>query len=244
MARMILISLTGHLLVLPALLLGSRLWLDPGRMPRMTTVYQVSLVAAAPRLLPPPPLPPPRPPQHVPPVPSLDTPAGAPRGDMPARGRPEPPPDLAPRGTPPMLQEWWKRQVAGVRVPAEAPVAPRGASRAPASPPASPVTALSIEGPPFPFPSYLGSIQGKITSHWAPPGIHRIGRETVAVVAFLLAPNGRVSRLMVEQGSGAPAYDEAALRAVHLAEPLPPFPEGFRESSLRVHFRFGVRRGP
>jgi TonB family protein len=64
------------------------------------------------------------------------------------------------------------------------------------------------------------------------------GEETV--VSFQLNRSGRIEResVKIEQSSGNSFYDQAALRAIYEADPLPPWPEGLHTDSLRIYFRF------
>jgi protein TonB len=55
---------------------------------------------------------------------------------------------------------------------------------------------------------------------------------------FEIGRDGTVTGLKVEKSSGNALYDQAALRAITDATPLPPLPDDFKESSLRVHLGF------
>ncbi len=87
---------------------------------------------------------------------------------------------------------------------------------------------LSLGFPPI----YFESIKNKIQRYWFPTS------NLMTVVAFNIKPSGEVAGLQVEKGSGDSFFDRSAIRAVMDSTPLPPFPEGFKEKDLRVHFTF------
>ncbi|MGH7492797.1 MAG: cell envelope integrity protein TolA [bacterium] len=93
-----------------------------------------------------------------------------------------------------------------------------------------------VDGPAFPFPHYLALLQFRIENQWQPtylgPG------EFLATVHFVVAKNGKILSVELEKSSGNFAFDQAALRAVHNADPLPMLPEGVGMETLGVHFDF------
>jgi protein TonB len=54
--------------------------------------------------------------------------------------------------------------------------------------------------------------------------------------------DGSIQVPRVEQSSGNPLYDQAALRAIVDASPFPPLPQDWARPSLRVMFRFDLMR--
>ncbi len=92
-----------------------------------------------------------------------------------------------------------------------------------------------------PNSSYYGNITRKIEIYWSPP-FESSAEIKEAVVNFILYPSGRIANPIIEKSSGNAFFDQAALRAVYEANPLPPFPQGIRESSLRVHFSFLLKK--
>ncbi len=81
-------------------------------------------------------------------------------------------------------------------------------------------------------PIYFESIKNKIQRYWFPTS------NLMTVVTFSIKPSGEVADLQVEKGSGNSFFDRSAIRAVMDSTPLPPFPEGFKEKDLNVHFTF------
>lgn len=101
-----------------------------------------------------------------------------------------------------------------------------------------PSITAAVEARDFKFGFYTRLIERKIGEAWSPPAIE-IGHELKEVViSFILMTTGKIEEIRVERSSGNTFLDQAALRAVYRADPLPPFPRGFREPSLRVHFSF------
>lgn len=98
--------------------------------------------------------------------------------------------------------------------------------------------ALKIDAAEFPFPEYLALIQYRIETQWQPPLSGR--GNFLTTVFFRIMPDGRVIDIRIEKTSGNFVMDQAALRAVSNANPLPPLPEGSGLPSLGVHFDFLV----
>ncbi len=83
--------------------------------------------------------------------------------------------------------------------------------------------ALSV-APEFKFPPYLALIREKIERNWnPPPGAKGIR----ATVTFKILRSGRVVDATPTQSSGNFYFDQAAMRAILVASPFPPLPEGF-----------------
>ncbi len=61
-----------------------------------------------------------------------------------------------------------------------------------------------------------------------PEEASRRKQEGTAVLDITLARDGTVLRVAVERSSGFPLIDEAAVKAVYDASPVPPFPESYR----------------
>ncbi|MFQ5630712.1 MAG: energy transducer TonB [bacterium] len=97
---------------------------------------------------------------------------------------------------------------------------------------------LKIDAPEFPFPEYLALIQYRIETQWRPPT--NAGGGLLTTVYFRIGKNGRLSDFKVTKTSGNFVVDQAALRAVYGADPLPALPPESGLSSLGVHFDFVV----
>jgi protein TonB len=90
----------------------------------------------------------------------------------------------------------------------------------------------------FRFAYYLEAIRERISYNWAPPALLGSPTEVVATVFFKIARDGTIDDAEVEKTSNHEIFDRAAVRAVKLADPLPPLPAGFKGKWLGVHFEF------
>jgi TonB family protein len=88
----------------------------------------------------------------------------------------------------------------------------------------------------FPFAYYISTVKRKIAANWQVPG--GSSEAVHCRVYFRVARNGSIDGASVETSSGNFLFDQAALRAVVQANPLPPLPGGFPDSYLGVHFSF------
>ena len=75
---------------------------------------------------------------------------------------------------------------------------------------------------------------------WSPPNVKQLEESAEVVIRFILGPTGKIQEVKVETSSGNHFFDQAALRAVYKADPLPPLPKGLREPNLEIHFRFSL----
>ena len=93
----------------------------------------------------------------------------------------------------------------------------------------------------FPFPSYLQKVDHKIRWQWAtPPLASRVNR---LVIRFMIRKDGGIdkSSVKIQESSGNDFFDQAAMRAVYAAHPLPPLPNAFQEDLLTVFMNFVVK---
>jgi TonB family protein len=164
----------------------------------------------------------PAPPERTPPARELSLPRPG-QKDLPSVIRPAPP-RLA--GTPPAP--------VGAPPARDTTIPPAPLGRAAGL--AHGVGAVASPGGDFPFTWYLKQVERKVYEKWTQPLRGTEGQK--AVVVFEIARDGQVSRARVEKSSGDIAYDQAALRAVTDANPLPRLPDDFKESPLRIHFGF------
>jgi periplasmic protein TonB len=228
MKRAFLVSVWFHVLIIvlvvvPTLRLGRRV-LRP-------SAYQVRVVELPPEPAPPAP---PRvepPPKQAPPKPKA---AAKPKISPPIRHKAEAPPPLKPKPQPPPE-------------PAPKQEAPRAetppAEPAPAPPQPSLMVRPKIDAPEFDCSSYCGVLQDKLSSEWKPPPVSAQG-PVQAVVVFTINRDGKVDNVSLERSSGNFYFDQAALRAVELAKPLPPLPRAWTGSTLRVHAPFTLQASP
>lgn len=96
---------------------------------------------------------------------------------------------------------------------------------------------MNLDVSDFPFGYYLITVRRKIAGNWSVPQ-SRASEEMSCRVYFKIARNGQIVSPDIEQSSGSFMFDQAALRAVMQASPLPPLPGGFPDQYLGVHFNF------
>ncbi|MCI0699096.1 TonB family protein [candidate division KSB1 bacterium] len=94
---------------------------------------------------------------------------------------------------------------------------------------------MKIDAEEFPFPYYLVQVQNKIEQQWHAPSRQE---QRATTVYFKISRSGEVEDVKIEQSSGNALFDQAAMRAVYYASPLPPLPAGSGLQSLGVHFDF------
>ncbi|MFQ5649451.1 MAG: energy transducer TonB [bacterium] len=90
----------------------------------------------------------------------------------------------------------------------------------------------------FPFSYYLALLQSRIQANWEPPFSSGLALSKKVLIYFKIQRSGQLTNISIESGSGDYMFDQAALRAVMLANPLPPLPYDFPEPWLGVHYEF------
>lgn len=85
----------------------------------------------------------------------------------------------------------------------------------------------------FTYEYYTDSMLRAIEARWTRPPMEGVE----AVVFFRVASDGTVSELELIESSGVARFDNAGLRAIELASPLPPLPVSFHKPSLGVTMR-------
>jgi TonB family protein len=95
--------------------------------------------------------------------------------------------------------------------------------------------AMKIDAEEFPFPYYLVQVQNKIEQQWHAPSRQE---QRTTTVYFKISRSGEVEDVKIEQTSGNALFDQAAMRAVYYASPLPPLPAASGLQNLGVHFDF------
>ena len=74
-----------------------------------------------------------------------------------------------------------------------------------------------------------------------PSRARRLGEEGTAVVRFEVAPDGRVLRAVIHESSGYDSLDDAALRMVERASPVPSPPPGYAAGTAVLSVPVGFR---
>lgn len=100
---------------------------------------------------------------------------------------------------------------------------------------------IMLDGQDFPFAYYLVTMKRKIAALWRVQGASS-SEPRYCRVNFRVGRNGSIQSPSIEMSSGNFLFDQAALRAVVQASPLPPLPGGFADDYLGVHFSFAYER--
>lgn len=87
----------------------------------------------------------------------------------------------------------------------------------------------------FHFSYYIERMLALIESRWYKPAV---AKGTRTRVRFRIQSDGRLDAIEIEESSGHPSFDRAALRALYASNPLPPLPPAYTQSSLTVHLSF------
>lgn len=146
-----------------------------------------------------------RPPEPQPPLPEPDAPA------LPPEKKPKPKPAPSEPASQPSEE------------PAPDPNTPIAAD--------GPVSVLPFDNPDFNYGYYVDRMLALIRSQWVRPPV---GGDVELVVHFTILLDGTVRDLEIVTASGFRSFDQAGMRAVQSASPLPPLPRGYRHDSLGV----------
>ena len=148
--------------------------------------------------------------------------------------------ELPPLGAPRLARTAPTARPEKVDKPVESRPAPSATMGQPTGSPAG-VGALSLDASDFPHAWYLRQILQKVQGQWQRQ--NRINEpEQKPLVLVEIERDGSVRPPRIEQSSGNPLYDQAALRAVVEASPFPPLPQDWSKASLKVIFRFDLAR--
>jgi TonB family protein len=86
---------------------------------------------------------------------------------------------------------------------------------------------------------YYSMIWAKIKQEWTIP--ENVLKETVdleTIIVIIIERDGRIQRSWFEKRSGDVHYDQAAMRAILKADPLPSIPREINETTLEIGIRF------
>ncbi len=86
---------------------------------------------------------------------------------------------------------------------------------------------------------YYGRVWAKIKEAWTiPENFLKEMADLETVVVITIDRDGKVKKMWFEKRSSSTLYDQMAMRAIRKAEPLPPVPRDFGESTLEIGIRF------
>ncbi len=87
----------------------------------------------------------------------------------------------------------------------------------------------------FEYAYYVQQMLTRIHQRWQRTAVRGTA---VVIVRFTIARDGRVLDASVETSSGVSILDRSSLRAVMLADPMPPLPNSYPRDQVGVHLRF------
>ena len=102
-------------------------------------------------------------------------------------------------------------------------------------------------GSPFGGPSalqskldeYYSTLWERIRKEWTLPGglvKEKANLETIIII--VIERGGKIQKSWFEKKSGHALYDQSAMRAIKKADPLPPIPKEFSDSTFEIGIRF------
>lgn len=86
---------------------------------------------------------------------------------------------------------------------------------------------------------YYSMIWAKIKEAWTIP--ENLIKETIdleTIIVIIIERDGKIQKWWFEKKSGNAIYDQAVVRAIKKAEPLPPIPNELSENTLEIGIRF------
>lgn len=102
--------------------------------------------------------------------------------------------------------------------------------------------ALTLDVGDFPHAWYLRQVLQKVQEEWQRQNQSNDPSEK-PLISVEIMRDGSIKPPAIDKSSGNTFYDNAALRAVMGASPFPKLPDEWTKPSLRVIFRFDLRRG-
>jgi periplasmic protein TonB len=87
----------------------------------------------------------------------------------------------------------------------------------------------------FEYAYYVQQMLTRIHQRWQRTAVRGTA---VVIVRFTIARDGKVLDASVETSSGVSILDRSSLRAVMLADPMPPLPNSYPRDQVGVHLRF------
>jgi len=87
----------------------------------------------------------------------------------------------------------------------------------------------------FEYAYYVQQMLGRIHQHWQRTPVRGTA---VVIVRFTILKDGSVANAEIEQSSRVSVLDRGSMRAVLLADPMPPLPNSYPRDRVGVHLRF------
>jgi TonB family protein len=87
--------------------------------------------------------------------------------------------------------------------------------------------------------NYYSRIWEKIKKGWTlPENIPKEKRDLEAIIVIIIEKDGKIQKSWFEKRSGNVLYDQMAMRAIKKAEPFPPIPKEFSDTTFEIGIRF------
>jgi len=90
---------------------------------------------------------------------------------------------------------------------------------------------------------YLNQVRERIESALVWPSAMDADENWITQASVRIAREGKIVKFNIEKTSGNSFFDDAVLRAIKKADPLPPLPESYRESALEILCAFHSKNG-
>lgn len=120
---------------------------------------------------------------------------------------------------------------------------PETASRGAATGSVTGTGTLTLDVSDFPHAWYLRQVLQKVEEKWQRQNQAGEPPQKPLLLVEIQRDGSLAQIATIEKSSGNALYDQAALRAIMEASPFPPLPPDWTKPSLRVLFRFDLRRG-
>lgn len=86
---------------------------------------------------------------------------------------------------------------------------------------------------------YYNTIWEKIKKEWTLPGGLPRGKASLeTIIVIVIERDGRIQKSWFEKKSGNALYDQTTMRAIKKADPLPPIPKEYSDTTFEIGIRF------
>lgn len=89
------------------------------------------------------------------------------------------------------------------------------------------------------YQKYILNMKQGVMLRWEYPDVAvRNGWQGILYIDFTINKDGTLGDVLVRKSSGSPVLDDAAVTALRLAAPFPPFPDNFLVEKINIKARF------
>jgi colicin import membrane protein len=93
----------------------------------------------------------------------------------------------------------------------------------------------------IPMRIYQMEVESWIKGNWAYPVAMESQKNLEAIVLVMVKMDGAILKTRFKKRSSNDIFDQSVLKAIERADPLPPFPEGYRKSYEEFEINFNLR---